>query len=227
MIKAVFIDYMGTLVQEDSEYAGAVIGRCVKQSDAESPAELAEYWFRMHDILIGECRISGYRTEYEIARQVFEMTMEKFHFTDSAEELCEMLTRHWMYSPIYPDAISFLQSCPMPVYVVSSNDTKYLEEGLKRTGTPVAGVITSESARAYKPDAGIFTAALTLSGCRPEEVVHIGDSLHADGDGASGAGITPLILDRRGKIDCGYEKISSLKEAFARLEAIKRQQTER
>ena len=30
MIRAVFIDYMGTLVQEESEYANAIIGRCFK-----------------------------------------------------------------------------------------------------------------------------------------------------------------------------------------------------
>ena len=66
MIRAVFIDYMGTLVQEESEYANAIIGRCFKQSKATKPSEVAAWWFFRHDELLEECNRNEYKTEYEI-----------------------------------------------------------------------------------------------------------------------------------------------------------------
>ena len=94
MIRAVFIDYMGTLVQEESEYANAVIGRCFKQSKATKPSEVAAWWFFRHDELLEECNRNEYKTEYEIAYRTFLLAMEHFQFTDDAHMLCEMLTKH-------------------------------------------------------------------------------------------------------------------------------------
>lgn len=125
--------------------------------------------------------------------------MEHFQFTDDAHMLCEMLTKHWTCSPPFGDAVPFLQNCPVPVFVVSSNDTLYLEEGLRRLDVPIAGLVSSEMSGAYKPDTRIFKKALEVSGCLPEEVIHIGDSLRSDALGAQKAGIKPLLLDRYGK----------------------------
>ena len=106
-------------------------------------------------------------------------------------------------------------NCPVPVFVVSSNDTLYLEEGLRRLDVPIAGLVSSEMSGAYKPDTRIFKKALEVSGCLPEEVIHIGDSLRSDALGAQKAGIKPLLLDRYGKYGpCVFEKVSSLTEAL-------------
>ena len=215
MIRAVFIDYMGTLVQEESEYANAVIGRCFKQSKATKPSEVAAWWFFRHDELLEECNKNEYKTEYEIAYRTFLLAMEHFQFTDDAHMLCEMLTKHWTCSPPFGDAVPFLQNCPVPVFVVSSNDTLYLEEGLRRLDVPIAGLVSSEMSGAYKPDARLFKKALEVRGCLPEEVIHIGDSLRSDALGAQKAGIKPLLLDRYGKYGpCVFEKVSSLTEAL-------------
>lgn len=50
-----------------------------------------------------------------------------------------------------------------------------------------------------KPDPRIFHVALAAMKVPPEEAVHIGDNLEADVRGASKVGITPILIDRKGR----------------------------
>lgn len=52
-----------------------------------------------------------------------------------------------------------------------------------------------------KPDAAIFTHACELVGVEPAQAVHVGDNLVADAQGAHGAGLRGVWLDRRGEHD--------------------------
>lgn len=56
-----------------------------------------------------------------------------------------------------------------------------------------------------KPSAQFYRLALQRAGLQPHEVLHIGDSYHADVRGALAAGIRPVLLDRSGAappVDC-------------------------
>ena len=53
------------------------------------------------------------------------------------------------------------------------------------------------SSQAYKPRREVFGEALRVSICTPGEVVHIGDFYDTDVVGAPGAGIRPILLQRR------------------------------
>lgn len=217
-MKTVFIDYMGTIVSEESRYVNEVIYRCHKQAHTESPSEVAAAWFRLHDSLLGKYCGRDFKPEHDIAVETFERIMEEYGFTDSADELCHGLEMHWMYSPVFDDTKEFFEECPLPIYLVSNNDDKYLEEAVKRLEIHPAGIITSEKARYYKPDRRIFQEALKISGCAPEEVVHIGDSLESDVKGAMSAGITPWLVDRDGRKEIeGVRRFGSLREVLKEL----------
>ena len=71
-----------------------------------------------------------------------------------------------------------------------------MEQALRHSGLKAAGVVSADTARAYKPHREIFDEALRFSGCTPDEVVHIGDSYDTDVVGARGAGIRPVLLLR-------------------------------
>ena len=82
-------------------------------------------------------------------------------------------------------------------------------------GLKPAGVFTSEDARSYKPRKELFELALQKTGLKPDEVIHIGDSISSDVKGASELGINALWLNRFGKnIPDGVSSISSLPEAL-------------
>jgi putative hydrolase of the HAD superfamily len=50
-----------------------------------------------------------------------------------------------------------------------------------------------------KPHPGIFEWALGQSGLPPASILHVGDHLDADVQGARGAGIDAVLIDRRGR----------------------------
>lgn len=62
-------------------------------------------------------------------------------------------------------------------------------------GVPVTEVIDSQVVGSAKPDPGIFEAALRRAQAGPSSVVHVGDMLSADIEGAHAAGIAPVHLD--------------------------------
>ncbi|MGF1506756.1 MAG: HAD family hydrolase, partial [Anaerolineae bacterium] len=47
----------------------------------------------------------------------------------------------------------------------------------------------------WKPDPGLFDAALDLAGCNPAEAVYVGVNYCADVVGAQRAGLTPVLID--------------------------------
>jgi HAD superfamily hydrolase (TIGR01549 family) len=57
-------------------------------------------------------------------------------------------------------------------------------------------IITSEGARAEKPDAAIFNAAYLQAGLKPDEMLYIGDQYNSDVLGAKQAGSQAILLDR-------------------------------
>ena len=82
--------------------------------------------------------------------------------------------------------------------------------------------VTSGEAGAEKPDPAIFRAALERAGVEPSEAVHVGDQLTSDVDGARGAGIAPILLDRdRNHVGyTGCPRIERLNELPSLLDSL-------
>ncbi len=73
-------------------------------------------------------------------------------------------------------------------------------------------VTISSLAHAAKPSPKIFLHALDKHAVDPEEALHIGDSLRDDVEGARGAGLHAVLLDRKGKSASGLRTIRNLDE---------------
>jgi FMN hydrolase / 5-amino-6-(5-phospho-D-ribitylamino)uracil phosphatase len=59
-----------------------------------------------------------------------------------------------------------------------------------------AFIVFSQDYGIEKPDPRLFQVAMHLAGCRPEEMLHVGDSLRNDVDGARRAGVRTAWLNR-------------------------------
>lgn len=91
---------------------------------------------------------------------------------------------------------------------------------MKDKGLHPAGIISSDMAKAYKPHRAVFEKALEVSGCRADEVIHIGDSVSSDVEGAIAAGIRPVLIDREGtKAVEGVPAVKSLTEVLPLLDS--------
>ena len=219
MIKAVFLDYTGTIIEEGGPDGMEMLKRCYRNSDMESMEAMLAYWWKLIKNFEAVSYKDSYITEDEIEDRALEECARKIHLKENFEELHRLCQRFWMYAPAFPDSAEFFEKCRVPIYVISNNGLSYVEEGMRDKDLHPAGIICGDMVRAYKPHREIFQKALEVSGLGPEEVIHIGDSVTSDVAGAAAAGITALLLDRKGDKTCeGVTVIHSLTEAIPLLE---------
>ena len=207
MLKAVFVDYTGTIIQEDGPDIQQLIMRAYQNSNIESPKAMVAYWWNKVKRYEEESFGERFITEDEIVDQILEDCREEIHLEDDKNQLHELCRRFWVHAPAFDDTAEFFARCPLPVYIISNNGVKYIEVSMAEKGLNPAGIISGDMARAYKPHKELFEKALEIAGVTAKEVIHIGDSAASDVKGALAAGITPILLDRTGKEEAGEARI--------------------
>ena len=79
-------------------------------------------------------------------------------------------------------------------------------------------IIASAAVGCRKPSRAIFDIALERMGIDAKHAVHVGDLPEADGEGAIGAGIRPIIIDRASCLDdCPFERVALLTDLVSLL----------
>jgi 2-haloalkanoic acid dehalogenase type II len=124
-----------------------------------------------------------------------------------------------------------LRARGLSLSLVSNIDDDFLDPMLENLGLRpyLDHWISSEAVRSCKPDAGIFRHALARVGCRPEEVIFVGDSRIHDIQGARAVGIRSVLITEEGGVshlddanflaepDHVIETLSELKEIVEAL----------
>jgi len=126
--------------------------------------------------------------------------------------------RHWALYPETRSVLGALRASGLKLAVVSNWDST-LPSLLARLGLAEAvdAVVVSSLVGVSKPARGIFDEAVRRVGVAHAEALHVGDSLTDDYYGAREAGLSALLLDRRGRASFDVETIGSLAELPARL----------
>jgi putative hydrolase of the HAD superfamily len=203
MVRAVFLDALGTLVELEPPWISLRERVPAEVSDRRLMAALrAEMEYYREHAQEGRDEASL----AELRERCAAIVSERLGLEISVDELVEAI-RFFAYPDAVP-ALSALRERGLILLAVSNWDYS-LPRVLKRCGLDglLDGTVTSAGAGARKPDPEIFAAALELAGCRPEEALHVGDTEEEDVAGAQAAGIRPLLIDRDGGGD-----ISSLDE---------------
>ncbi len=81
--------------------------------------------------------------------------------------------------------------------MLSNADDDFLHPVLGRNGLVFPVIVSSESARVYKPHVAIFRTLADELGLLPESILYVGDSRLADITGAKNAGLRAAWLNRR------------------------------
>lgn len=209
-MKAVFMDYTGTTVQESGREIGEVIMRICKNSTLHNPGEALALWWK----LLKQYEESSYKETYlsedEIVDRLLADLKEMAGLQDDEEELHRLIQDFWVNAPLFPDVRPFFEECPVPIYIISNNGVQYVEKSMTEKGLAPTGIICADMVQAYKPHMEIFQEALRISGCNADEVLHIGDSYVSDVQGAFGAGIQPVLVQR--KTEENYANVICVKD---------------
>jgi putative hydrolase of the HAD superfamily len=194
MVRAVFLDALGTLVELEPPWMSL---------RERLPAEIGDE--QLKDALRAE--MAYYREHADEGRdeasladlreRCAALVSERLGTEITVDELLEAIR-----FDAYPDAIPALRNLRdrgKRLVAVSNWDCS-LPRVLERCGLGelLDGAVSSAVAGARKPDPAIFAPALELAGCGPEEALHVGDTLEEDAAGARAAGIRSLLIDRTG-----------------------------
>ena len=214
-IKAFFTDFYGTIVHEDGEIIKQITKIITDTGNAENLSGIGSFWWKDFQDMFLNSYGETFETQRALEEKSLVHTLEKFGSDADPKELSAMMFAHWVKPPIFEDSKEFFEKSMLPIYIVSNIDTADIIQAIDYHGLKPAGVFTSEDARSYKPRKELFELALQKTGLKPDEVIHIGDSISSDIKGASVVGINTLWLNRFGKsIPDGVKSIASLPEAI-------------
>ena len=218
MIKAFFADFYGTIVHEDGEVIKRITKIISETGNGDDRSEIGSFWWKDFQKMFTDSYGEGFETQRVLEDRSIRHTLERFGSDANADELSSMMFEHWVKPPIFEESKEFFESSPIPIYIVSNIDTDDIKKAVEYHDLKPAGIFTSEEARSYKPRKELFELALKGSGLKPDEVIHIGDSISSDVKGATSVGIRTLWLNRFGKeTPEGVESIKNLLEAVERI----------
>ena len=234
MIRAVFFDFYGTLADWPTaealqQAAAAAEGITIEQAPIAAAYRTANAYMDEENAK----RPVQQRTQQE--RDAFFAEYERRLLADAGapDVNLDVAARVWQRvrgAPeeltLYPDAkaaLAELRALGLTLGVISNMGLE-LDGLLERLGIGeyVAVRSTTGSAGVSKPHPRIFRFALAQAGVRPAEAVHIGDSIPADVEGARGAGITPVFVQRTPGTPPpdGVPVVGSLAEAAAHVQSL-------
>ena len=124
----------------------------------------------------------------------------------------------WTIYPDVAETLDALERRGLLLAVVSNWDSQLpaLLEGLglsRRFRT----ISVSAIEKTGKPEPEIFLRTCARLGVAPPESLHVGDSLREDYEGARGAGLSAVLLDRDGRHDATADCVRSLTEIPGRI----------
>ncbi len=218
MIKAVFLDYSGTIAEDGGRDLEQMIARVVKNSKFKDAKSAVAWWFENLRVLEKNSCGESFLSEEDISALLLKMAQEEYQLKENHKELVDLNRSFWMYAPLFKDVKPFLEQCKLPVYIITNNSARYVNIFLKRNGLHVSGIITGDMVRAYKPHKELFKKALQTAGVSAKEALMIGDSLDSDIKGAKAAGMNAVLIDRKKKTETDRcPVIHDLKEALKLL----------
>lgn len=197
MIKAVVLDFYGTIAEESYNLLDRVAGMFLEHGANAAREEICDLWWKGFRAACDGAHGKTFALQKELYPRVFAEMAEKtgargLDYAELTKEVLEFAVS----SPMLEDARRFLRECPLPYYILSNIDNAELGKIIALHGLRPCGVFTSEDAREYKPRKGIFEKGLQRFGLAAGEAVYAGDSYINDYCGASGAGMTAFWVNR-------------------------------
>ncbi len=205
-IALIAFDMYGTLARNDaSAWEGTVHAIAREQGLPVTGEALWSEWsgrevsFRKTRTNMADPAASPpFRTYWEAWRDTFVDTFAALDIEGDASSAATRCVEALGERPAFPDAAPVLAELAgrQPLAVLSNADDRYLDATIRHNGWRFGTVVSSESARAYKPDPRIFAAFCAQAGVAPERVLYVGDSPYDDVHGAKLEGMQAVLLRR-------------------------------
>jgi putative hydrolase of the HAD superfamily len=226
-IRAVFFDAGATLVHPDPPveaiYAREFAVDGARFAEEDLASALTRAWEEVHADPRAD-RYGGVRGEPEFWQAFLNRVRSFLDGGIVSAAAFERLAIHFRTPAswaVYDDVLSTLEELSRRDFklAVVSNWDSFLPQLLAALdlGRFFRVVAVSAIEETGKPDPEIFHRTCRRLGVPPEEALHVGDSVAEDLEGARGAGLSALLLDRQGRYPEIVDRIASLAELPGRL----------
>ncbi len=215
-IKSVFFDAAGTLF-DVKDSVGEIYSSFARQYGADPNPQMIQAdfvrYFSLQPPLAFERGMADIRRK-ELERNWWRLIVESVfagqpirQFDKFFDELFEYFRTGdaWrLYDDVLPTLLK-LKKNGIGLGVISNFDSR-LTDLLSNLGIfdLFDSVHISSCEGAAKPDPMIFASALGSHKIKPEEAIHVGDSLREDFEGAQSAGLSAVLIDRIGQNKSNY-----------------------
>lgn len=214
LIRAVFLDALGTLVELPPPWPALVAelaARGVTVSEAQARAALLDemaYYRAHHDEATGPAELDRLRDR---CTEVLRGALPEHARGVGDLRAALLASLRFRAYPEVPEVLAELGELGLKRLVVSNWDVS-LHDVLAQTGLAslLDAVVISAEVGASKPDPAIFERALALAGVSADEALHVGDTIDVDLAGARAAGLRALHLDRSGADDSAIASLAGL-----------------
>ncbi len=131
----------------------------------------------------------------------FAQCFDELGLRGDPEAAYEHVRRRLAEAAAFPEARAVVEGLRVGfrLALLSNADDDFLLPCLERNGLAFEVVVSSESARAYKPHEAIFHGLAADMGLEPGEIMYVGDSHFADVLGAKHAGLRVAWLNSKGR----------------------------
>jgi 2-haloalkanoic acid dehalogenase type II len=200
----VLFDAYNTLIDLGKAHETAIASILRTEHARVDPDTFHRYWDEREraNLLEAAARDTGpFLSQSGLNLKSLRETFGHFGMAGDAESGVELWVELSRRSGPYEDVRPALESLRehYAIGVVSNADNYPLLNILEREGLEFEAVITSETAKAYKPNPRIFRYALKTFGKKAGEAVYVGDTPATDFPGAASLGILTVWVDRKGR----------------------------
>ena len=200
-VRAFSFDMYRTLIDTRDFHERAVCAILEREGvSSVDPDAFHSRWDQFYDDVHLELEADEFIRERDVAIESLRRTFREFGINGDPEAGASIWLNVYEKADLYPEVEEVLNVLAesYPMVVVSNVDNGDLGYAMfRRKKLPFRAIVTSESFRSYKPHGKMFREALSILECRPEEVLHVGDSQRADVLGAKRAGMLAAWLNRR------------------------------
>ena len=228
--RAVFFDVGGTLLRADPPVAevfarvAGELGHDLTVRDVEPHMVALDAYYEQEYLRDGDFWCSHERA-VQIWLDMYALLCHSCGFGEDSQRVSEAVYRAYLDPAcwsLYDDVEACLKGLKRRGFrlgVISNWDASLTNLLRGLAVLPYFDtVIASAEVGCRKPSSAIFEIALERMAVAPARAVHVGDLPEADGDGARGAGVRPIVVDRAGALeDCSYERVGRLTDLVSLL----------
>ena len=201
-IKAIVMDFYGTLAKDNSMVVKDICYRISQSSHRMvSPSEVGQAWWRYMTERTRESYADKFRPIRVLERNAIHRLVDEYDSYEDPELMAQELFESLRKPVAYADSRLFIGRLPLPVCVVANADRDDLEMAVAFTRLDIDLLACSETARAYKPREEVFELALSYLGVRPDQALHVGDSMSYDVEPAQRLGMKTAWINRHSRIN--------------------------